>query len=63
MEVAGLCYLINSFAMIIQPGFADLLFPFILLPSFIGELSFCIWLIVKGVNMNKWNEKLQMSAA
>jgi hypothetical protein len=63
MQVAGLCYLINSFAMIIQPRFADMLFPFILLPSFIGELSFCIWMIVKGVNMNKWNEKLQMSAA
>jgi len=55
MQIAGLCYLLNSFTMILAPGFANLIFPAVLIPSFIGELSLCLWLIVKGVNVSKWN--------
>jgi hypothetical protein len=50
LQIAGLCYITNSMALIIDPKLADKLFPFILLPSFIAELSFCLWLIVKGVS-------------
>jgi hypothetical protein len=52
--LAGLSYLINSFAQILSPSFAAQLFPFILVPAFIGELSTCLWLLVKGVNVAKW---------
>jgi hypothetical protein len=55
MQIAGLCYLTNSFALIIAPKLADVLFPAILLPALIAELSLCLWLLVKGVNMAKWN--------
>jgi hypothetical protein len=58
LQIAGLCYLTNSFALIITPAFADQLFPFILLPPFIAELSLCLWLLIKGVNMPKWDEQL-----
>ena len=57
MQIGGLCYLINSFALILAPEVADILFPAIMLPSFIAELSFCLWLILKGVDISKWNEK------
>ena len=57
LQIAGLCYLTNSFALLLAPGFADKIFPAILFPSFIGELSLCIWLLVKGVNLQKWEEK------
>jgi hypothetical protein len=57
LQIAGLCYITNSMAMIIAPKFADMLFPFILLPSFIAELSFCLWLIVKGVREEEWKRK------
>ena len=60
MQIAGLCYLINSFALILAPAFADKLFPAILLPPFIGELSLCLWLLIKGVNVPKWNERVSM---
>jgi Domain of unknown function (DUF4386) len=53
--VAGLCYLINSFSVILSPALAHLLFPSILLPSFIGELSMCLWLLFRGVDINIWN--------
>lgn len=57
MILAGLCYITNSFALIISPGLAQKLFPLILAPSFIGELAFTFWLIVKGPNLEKWREK------
>ena len=57
MQIAGICYLTNSFALILVPKFASMLFPMILVPSFLAELSFALWLIVKGVNVTKWKEK------
>jgi hypothetical protein len=49
MQIAGVCYLVNSFALIIDPAFANTIFPYILVPSFIGETSLCLWLLIKGV--------------
>jgi hypothetical protein len=57
MQVAGLCYLANSFALVLAPAFADLIFPAILIPAFIGEASLCLWLLLKGVNVPRWNEQ------
>jgi Domain of unknown function (DUF4386) len=54
--IAGLCYVINSSALFLSPSFAAHLDPYILIPSFIGELSLCLWLLVAGVNVSKWEE-------
>lgn len=59
MQIAGACYLANSFALILAPTVANKLFPAILLPAFIAELSFCLWLLIKGVDVAKWHEKAQ----
>ena len=63
MQVAGLCYPIACFAALFAPAFADLIVPAILIPPLIGESSFCLWLIVKGVNIAKWNERVRMTPA
>jgi hypothetical protein len=60
MQIAGLCYLTNSFSLLLAPTFARTIFPAILVPAFISELSLCLWLLVKGVNVERW--KLQSSA-
>ena len=39
---------------------ADKLFPVILVPAFIGELSTCVWLLVKGLDTAKWDERVRM---
>jgi hypothetical protein len=57
MALAGACYLLNSFALILSPRLAAILFPSILLPAFVGELLFALWLAVKGVNVPKWEER------
>ena len=54
MQVAGVCYLTNSFGLILSPEFAGRIFPVILIPAFVGEASLCLWLIAKGVDVDKW---------
>jgi uncharacterized protein DUF4386 len=61
MQITGMCYLVNSFSLILSPSFANMLYPYILIPAFIGELSLCLWLLVKGVNVQKWKEKATAS--
>jgi Domain of unknown function (DUF4386) len=51
--VAGLSYLTNSFALLLAPSIAASIFPGVLIPAFVGELSFCLWLIVKGVDLEQ----------
>jgi hypothetical protein len=53
----GLGYLINGFGLILAPAYADRIFTIIAGPAFVGEVSFCLWLLVKGVNMEKWNRR------
>ncbi len=50
-SVAGLGYLMNSLGMFLFPHLHPYLFPYVLLPAFIGEVSMSIWLIVKGVRV------------
>jgi hypothetical protein len=57
MQIAGVCYLVNSLALIVSPSFQGRLLPGILIPAFIGEASLCLWLLVKGVDASKWRER------
>ena len=57
LQIAGLCYLTNSFALLLAPNFESRVFPAILAPAFIGELSLALWLSLKGVDVAKWREK------
>ena len=43
----------DSFAIVLYPPFGSKLFPFILLPPFVAELSLALWLLLKGVDVNK----------
>ena len=58
IQVAGICYLTNSTALLLAPRVANLIFPAILLPSFVGEVSLCLWLLVKGVNVERWRQAI-----
>ena len=49
--------------MILFPRLASMLFPSILVPAFIGELSFAVWLSVKGVNVARWQEQTERSTS
>jgi hypothetical protein len=57
MQLAGACYLVNSFSMVLHPPLQALLFPLILLPALVGESAFCLWLLVKGVDVQAWTKR------
>lgn len=56
--IAGVSYLVNSFALLLSPSLAGALFPGVLIPAFVGELSLTLWLIVKGVNVEQWKQRV-----
>jgi Domain of unknown function (DUF4386) len=51
MVLAGVCYAVNTLALVLSPALSDRLVPGILLPCFAGELSLALWLLVKGVTV------------
>jgi hypothetical protein len=55
-QIAGVAYLMNGFVRILAPAFASQIFAIIVLPAFVGETSFSLWLLIRGVNMEKWSE-------
>jgi Domain of unknown function (DUF4386) len=48
----GLCYLINSFANFLSPHLATQFFP-VLEVAGLGEVSFCLWLLIAGIYTKK----------
>lgn len=52
MVIAGVCYPINGFIHFLAPQHS--LFPYILMPCFVAELSLTVWLTVNGVNEQEW---------
>jgi hypothetical protein len=57
LAIGAVCYLIYSFADLLAPGFAAHLVPYIQVPSGLAELSLCLWLLVIGVNAERWKEQ------
>jgi hypothetical protein len=57
LAIDGLAYLVYSFANLVAPGLAAGLVPWILLPALIGEGSLCLWLLVVGVNVERWQAR------
>jgi len=57
--IAGLCYLINSFTMFLSKGFSNPMFIYLAIPIFIGELSVCLWLLIKGIDTSKLESKIE----
>ena len=62
LAIQGLLYLTNSFANFLAPGIAARVFPY-LAASAVAEISLCLWLIVVGVNVSKWEEQSKHSAS
>jgi hypothetical protein len=56
LVIEGGLYLTNSFAHFIAPAIGDRVFPF-LAASGIAEVSFCLWLLIVGVNVQRWREQ------
>jgi len=56
LAIEGTAYLINSFAHFVAPAVGDRVFPFLFI-SGIAEVSFCLCLLIVGVNVQRWNKQ------
>lgn len=56
LAFAGLCYITNSLLGFMAQALADKLFPWILLPGFVAEGTLTLWLLIMGVNRERWLE-------
>jgi hypothetical protein len=57
VNAARACYVINSFALVAAPALAGATFIAMFASAFPAELGLCLWLIIMGVNVPKWNER------
>lgn len=62
-QVAGTAYLANGCVLVLAPRFAGQIFAAIVVPAFVGEASFCLWLLAKGPDLEKWNARAAACAA
>jgi len=63
MQIAGGSYLIACFSALFAPALAELIIPTILVLPLIGESSMCLWLLVKGVDVAKWQRQISRGVA
>jgi|SRR5664280_185617 len=56
LAIDGAAYLVYSFSNVLAPGFATHLVPWIQSPAPIAEGALSLWLLVMGVNMQRWNK-------
>ena len=54
MTIAGLAFIVSNFMEVLAPGYRS---DWLLVLMFIGLLSLTVWLLVKGVDLRKWEEK------
>ncbi len=60
LAIGGTSYVISSFANFLTPSFGPHLMAFTLPVALIGEGSLTVWLLVKGVNVQRWNEQASL---
>jgi len=54
IQFAGIGYIGHCFTYILAPSLTKWTFPIAMLPVLIGETTLSVWLIVKGVSVDKW---------
>lgn len=57
-QVSGVGYLVHSFVLVLAPAQAAAVFMVVALPIFVGEVTFCLWLLFKRLDEDPWGEAL-----
>jgi hypothetical protein len=60
VQIAGVSYVVNSFLLLVAPDLANIAF---LVPAFVAELSLALWLLLKGVDLSKWESRVRSTEA
>ena len=62
LALGGASYVFSSFANLLSPPFGALVFPFIIPIAIVGEGALTLWLLFKGVNVERWREQAGAAA-
>jgi hypothetical protein len=57
VALAGVVYLAGSYTLFLAPGVAEAIQPAYAIPL-IAEVALCLWLLVRGVNVKRWRERI-----
>ena len=57
MVLAAVGWSTFGFTNVIAPAVAPRLVPYIFMPGGIGEITLSLWLLIKGVDVRRWNEQ------
>lgn len=60
--LAGLGYLAQSYGHMLAPQYDELLVTIVIAAAVPGELAFTLWLLIRGVNVERWEERTHESA-
>jgi hypothetical protein len=60
MAIGGIGFVVRNFVMILAPAYASDVLLMLLFP---GALALTVWLLVKGVDVAKWNAKVNAARA
>ncbi len=60
--LASLGYFIDSFGNFLAPQYKELYASIVIATALLGELAFAFWLLIKGVNLERWQESARESA-
>jgi hypothetical protein len=63
LALAGACYLVNTVVAALAPELSGVLFPWILLPALPAEGGLALWLLIRGVNAEKWRARAAAAEA
>ncbi|WP_194914108.1 DUF4386 domain-containing protein [Catenulispora rubra] len=63
LAIDGLAYLVGGFTNMIAPGVAGHLGPWIQIPAPIGEGALCLWLLIVGVDVERWQQRAAEATA
>lgn len=63
LAIGAASYLTYAFVLLISPSIAGHLVPYIQLPSLVGEGSFALWLLIAGINGQRWSSLLSAAHA
>jgi len=61
LAIEGVSYLVNSFTDFLAPGFAATVFS-VLMVAGLAEVAFALWLLVMGVNEERWKEQARAAS-
>jgi len=61
MVGGSLGYLLDSYGNILFPNYAEIFGVIVGVTAVIGELPFFLWLLIKGVNVQRYNERAQQA--